>query len=64
MDLGLIQGEEGAYGLYIKTVDGKTLDYDTDKMYWALYVGDAYASTGIDGLEATDGLQFSLVAES
>ncbi len=64
MDLGLIKGEEGAYGLYIKTVDGVTLDYDTDGKYWALYVGDAYATTGIDGLEATDGLKFSLVAES
>lgn len=64
LKLNLIAGEAGDYGLYIKTVDGVTLDYNTDGKYWALYVGDAYATTGIDGLEATDGLKFSLVAES
>ncbi len=64
LKLNLIAGEDGDYGLYIKTVAGTTLDYNTDGKYWALYVGDAYATTGIDGLEATDGLKFSLVAES
>jgi len=64
LKLNLIAGEDGDYCLYIKTVDGVTLDYNTDGKYWALYVGDAYATTGIDGLEATDGLKFSLVAES
>lgn len=62
--LNLIAGEAGDYGLYIKSVDGVTLDYNTHGKYWALYVGDTYANTGIDGLEATDGLNFSLVAES
>lgn len=64
LKLNLIAGEEGDFGLYIKTVDGVTLNYNKDGKYWALYVGDAYATTGIDGLEATDGLRFSLVAES
>lgn len=64
LDLGLIAGEEGPYGLYVKTVAGTTLDYDTDGKYWALYVGDAYATSGVDTLDATDGLIFSFVAES
>lgn len=45
---GLIQGEENAYGLYVKTVNGLTLDYDKDGMFWALYVDDEYANVGVD----------------
>ena len=48
LDLGLIEGEEGAYGLYVKTVNGITLDYNTDGKYWAFYVDDEYAQTGVD----------------
>lgn len=44
----LIDGDQGEYGLYIKKVNGITADYDTDKAYWAFYVDDAYANTGID----------------
>ena len=48
---GLIEGEEGPYGLYVKTVNGITADYDTDGTYWAFYVNGEYAMTGVD---ATD----------
>ena len=48
---GLVQGEDGTYGLYVKTVNGETLDYDTDKMYWAFYENDAYAQAGVDTTE-------------
>ena len=44
----LIEGDEGAYGLYIKKVNGITADYDTNKAYWAFYVDETYASAGID----------------
>ena len=50
-EIGLISGEDGAYGLYVKTVDGETLDYDTHKKYWAFYENDAYAVTGVDVTE-------------
>ncbi|MEG1743913.1 MAG: DUF4430 domain-containing protein, partial [Clostridia bacterium] len=46
--LKLIDGEDGEYGLYVKTVNGTTVDYDTDKAYWAFYVNGAYASSGVD----------------
>lgn len=46
--LGVLQGEEGPYGLYMKTVNGQTLDYDKDGAYWAFYVNDAYATAGVD----------------
>ena len=45
----LIAGEEGAYGLYIKVVNGITADYDVDHSYWAFYIDGDYAMTGVDG---------------
>lgn len=47
-NLDLIAGEPSAYGLYVKTVNGITLDYDTDGMYWAFYVNGEYGMTGVD----------------
>ena len=44
----LIQGDEGQYGLYVKTVDGITADYDVDQTYWAFYVNGEYATAGVD----------------
>ena len=32
----LIDGDAGAYGMYIKMVNGIIADYDTDKTYWAI----------------------------
>ena len=45
---GLIEGEEGPYGLYVKTVNGITADYDADGTYWAFYVNGQYATSGVD----------------
>lgn len=61
--LDLIAGEDSEYGLYVKTVDGVTLDYDTDGKYWAFYVDGAYASTGVDSTEVTDGATYAFRAE-
>lgn len=58
---GLIDGEEGPYGLMISTVDGELADWNVDQSYWALYVGEEYAVTGIDTTPIHDGDTFSLV---
>ena len=63
MSQGLIDGEEGPYGLYVKTVTGMTLDYETDGKYWAFYEGDEYGLTGVDVTEITDGATYSFRAE-
>jgi len=62
-ELGLIDGEEGEYGLYVKTVNGKTADYDTDGMYWALYINDEYAQSGVDTVEIKEGDSYSFKME-
>ncbi len=60
---GLIAGEEGDYGLYVKTVNGMTLDYDTDGMYWAFYIDGEYAMTGVDGENIDSAKVYELKAE-
>ena len=62
-ELGLIEGEEGQYGLYVKTVGGITLDYDTDKLYWAFYINGEYAMSGVDTTNITQGYTYSFKAE-
>lgn len=59
----LVAGEESEYGLYVKTVCGQTLDYDTQGMYWAFYIGGEYAMTGVDQTEITDGTTYAFAAE-
>lgn len=58
---GLIAGEEGQYGLYIKAVNGITADYDIDKSYWGFYKNGEYMMTGIDMTEIADGEHYELV---
>ena len=61
--VGLIAGEDGAYGLYVKTVDGETLDWDTHQKYWAFYVNGTMAMTGVDSTEVTEGAVYAFRAE-
>lgn len=57
----LIAGENGTYGLYIKSVNGILADYSVDQSYWAFYLGDEYASTGVDLTEITEGVTYKLI---
>lgn len=62
-EAGLITGEDGPYGLYVKTVNGLTLDYDTDGKYWAFYVDGQYAMTSVEKTEIKEGSVYSFRAE-
>jgi len=62
-ELGLLSGEEGPYGLYVKSVNGITYDYDTDGKYWAFYIDGEYAVTGVDVTEIEEGKTYSFKAE-
>ena len=63
LKLGVIAGEDSDYGLYVKTVNGITLDYDTDGMYWAFYINGEYAQTGVDATGVEDGAVYAFRAE-
>ena len=60
----LIEGEQGQYGMYIKSVLGQVLDYETDGMYWAFYVNGEYAMTGVDQTPVTADTSYMLKAEA
>lgn len=62
-ELGLIEGEEGQYGLFVKTVDNITADYDKDGVYWAFYVNDEYAQEGVDSTAITEGESYAFKVE-
>ena len=52
---GLIAGDMGDYGLYIKYVNGIRADYDLDKRYWNFTKNGEYMMTGADMTEIADG---------
>ena len=59
----LIAGEQGAYGLYVKTVNGILADYDVDQTYWAFYKDGEMMMTGVDGAEISDGEHYELIKQ-
>lgn len=61
--VNLIYGEEGPYGLYVKTVNGITADYETSGTYWAFYINGEYAMTGVDTTTVETGSQYTLKVE-
>ncbi len=62
-ELGLLEGEEGPYGLYVNTVNGITIDWDRDKAYWSFYIDGQYAMSGVDTTEITAGSSYAFKAE-
>ena len=41
------------------TVGGELHDYDIDQTYWAFYVNDEYAMSGVDTTEIVEGTKYS-----
>lgn len=63
LNVGLIAGEDGPYGLYVKTVGGVTVDYDVDGKYWAFYVNGQMAPKGVDQTSIDEDATYSFRAE-
>ncbi|MBR6527323.1 MAG: DUF4430 domain-containing protein [Lachnospiraceae bacterium] len=62
-ELGLLEGEEGAYGLYVTVVNGIRADYDKDGVYWAFYIDGEYAMSGVDVTEIEAGRSYAFKVE-
>lgn len=60
---GLIEGESGPYGLYVKKVNGIVADYDINKTYWAFYINGEYAMSGVDTTNIEEGATYSFKVE-
>ncbi len=63
IELDLLKGEQGDYGLYVKTVNGITVDYDKDGKYWAFYVDGEYAMSGVDTTDIKEGVSYAFKVE-
>ncbi len=57
----LISGENGPYGLYVKSVNGITADYNINQTYWAFTKNGESMMSGVDGAEISDGEHYELV---
>lgn len=60
MEHGLIEGDEGQYGLYVKKVNGILADYDVDQSYWAFYINGEYAMSGVDATDIDTSATYKL----
>ena len=61
---GVIEGEEGPYGLVVKTVSGETHDSGVENKYWAFYVNGQYATAGVDKTEVEEGAVYAFKVET
>lgn len=57
LDEALIVGEDGPYGLYVKTVDGETAD-ETKQQWWCLTKDGENVNTGVDSTAVEDGVTY------
>ena len=62
LELKIINGEVGQYGLMVNEVNGIKADNKTN--YWGFYVGDEYATKGVDSTEISEGTAYSLKLEA
>ncbi len=54
----LVAGDSGAYGLYIKSVNGIRADYDLDKAYWNFTVQGETSMLGASQTEIQSGAKY------
>ena len=62
-ELNLLEGDPGEFGLYVKKVNGISADYDTDGVYWAFYINNEYAITGVDVTDIEEGVTYTFKVE-
>ena len=57
----LVEGEDGAYGLYIKKVNGILADYDVNQSYWSFQINGEAQMNGVSDAKIRGGESFELV---
>ena len=58
---GLIEYEEGPYGKFIQKADGEKAVYEEDNAYWGFFIGEEYATLGVDQTPIEEGKVYRLV---
>ncbi|MDR0914490.1 MAG: DUF4430 domain-containing protein [Oscillospiraceae bacterium] len=62
LEVQLIEGTESEFGLYVTTVDGVAADESANE-YWAFYINDEMAATGVSSTNIEDGKAYALKLE-
>ena len=57
----LVSGDNSAYGLYIKMVNGVVADFDKNGAYWAFLKNGKQLMTGADGEKIENGNTYNIV---
>ena len=60
---GLLAGEESQYGLFVKTVNGITVD-DSKQQWWCFTKGGEDLFTGVDTTPISDGDKFEITLKT
>lgn len=63
LELGIVEGDAGEFGLYVKFVNGIEANYEVDATYWAFYINGEYAMTGLDMTPIAEGESYLLKVE-
>ena len=63
LEHGLIEGEDGAFGIYVKKVNGITADYNEDSTWWGVEQNGTLLPTGMSGILVKDGDHYDVVCK-
>ena len=63
LEHGLIEGEESAFGIYVKKVNGITADYNEDSSWWGVEQNGTLLPTGMSGILVKDGEHYDVVCK-
>ena len=61
INAGVIEAEENRFGMHIKKADGEKAVFKEDCAYWAVYVGEEFATKSTDLLPVEGGQTYKLV---
>ena len=61
LEINLISGTMGEFGIFVDTVDGETADYSVDGGWWQLLCDGESAQTGADSVVLEDGSVYTWV---
>ena len=62
-EINLVQGEQGQYGLYIKTVNGYTVD-ESKQEWWCITKNQEPVFEGIDNIKIEDGEKYEITLKT
>jgi hypothetical protein len=62
--IGVIDGEDGPYGLMVESVFGEEHIYETTGYVWMVYVNGEQAQTGVDSINLESGATYTFKVET